>query len=77
MVYTSRIWEAPEMPGKACKPMDERLHLIARLLSLFVAACKRRGPPNRPFGTRGFHLDARTARLNLTTIQAFSTVTLW
>ena len=50
---------------------------IARLLGLFAAAFKRRRPPHGPFGTSRSHLDARTARLNLTTIQASSTVTLW
>ena len=32
MVYTFRIWGGPQMPWKECKPMDERLRFVARLL---------------------------------------------
>jgi transposase InsO family protein len=32
MVYTLGIWGGPQMPWKECRPMDERLRFIARLL---------------------------------------------
>ena len=32
MVYTFGIWGNARMPWKECKPMDERLRFVARLL---------------------------------------------
>ena len=32
MVYTFRYLGSPQMPWKECKPMDERLRFVARLL---------------------------------------------
>ena len=45
MVYTNRILGVPEMPWKECKPMDERLRFIARLLE-----GERMAPLCREFG---------------------------